>query len=101
MHGINPADKDTHFSLLPYRGSGGFDALLAAIAFVCDSSVVYLAVYQLKFLVVSFNNSTWFHIDYDPLLAGQVWTIMSPILLAPKSSSEIIVKYVYLSVMDS
>jgi hypothetical protein len=85
MYWISAADKDTHSSLFLYLGSGGFDALLAAVASLYDTSGFHLTVYQVTFLVVFFNNSKWFHIDYDPDLAGH-WTITTPIVLVPKLS---------------
>ena len=92
MYWISPADAKSHFKMLSYLGAGGFDVILTAIASVCDQHVAHLTVYQLTFMVVSYCSETRFHTDNDDSLAGNVWTVITPIILPSVSTPELVVK---------
>jgi hypothetical protein len=92
MYWISPADAKSHFNMLSHLGTGGFDVIVNSIASVCDQVVTHLTIYQLTFMVVSYCSETRFHTDNDDTLAGNVWTVIIPIILPPASTPELIVK---------
>jgi len=92
MFWISPANFATINNLLGYLGSGDIESILRCIGSVSGPEVKSLVIFNLNFGVLSYCPSEYFHIDYSEDMAGNVWTVLIPLILVCNTNPELIVE---------
>ena len=89
---VYPNDCIGHNDILAVMMENGFGNVLSAIGEQEGSTVDHLSIVNFAFLVSRKNTKFCFHLDHEPRLQGQAWTVIIPLEIVRKSQPELCVK---------